>query len=86
MPDSAFDVISTIHVIHDIAPFDRRDVVKALSRSLQVGGLFFIREPIKEYHGMPPEEIQSLLAAAGLKEISSRQTKSEYMGKYQKTV
>ena len=85
IPDSSFDVISTMHVIHDIAPADRQDVAKALSRSLRAGGSFFIREPIKESHGMPPEEIRSLLAAAGLRETSSRQTKSEYMGKYQKT-
>ena len=85
IPDSSFDVISTMHVVHDIAPAERQDVVKALSRSLRAGGFFFIREPIKESHGMSPEEIRSLLSAADLEEMGSKQTKSEYMGKYRKT-
>jgi len=80
IPDSSFDVISTIHVIHDITPAERQDIVKALSQKLKAGGLFFIREPVKKSHGMPVEEIRALLSDAGLNEI-----KSEYMGKYQKS-
>lgn len=83
--DSSFDVISAIHVIHDIAPQERQDIVKALSRKLKEGGLLFIREPTKKSHGMPVEEIRALLSDAGLKEIKHKETKSEYMGKYQKS-
>ena len=36
--DSSFDVISTIHVVHDIAPTERQDIIKALSQKLKVGG------------------------------------------------
>ena len=85
IPDSSFDVISAIHVIHDIAPAERQDIVKTLSRKLKVGGLFFIREPVKKSHGMPVEEIRTLLSDAGLNEIEHKETKSEYMGKYQKS-
>ena len=35
IPDSSFDVISTIHVIHDIAPTKRQDIVKVLSQKLK---------------------------------------------------
>jgi ubiquinone/menaquinone biosynthesis C-methylase UbiE len=84
IPDSSFDVISVIHVIHDIAPADRQETVRALSRKLKVGGAFFIRERIKESHGMPVDKIRVLLADSGLKEIVHKETKSEYMGKYQK--
>ena len=83
--DSSFDVISTIHVIHDIAPAAREDVVKTLSRKLKVGGTLFIREPTRQSHGMPVKEIQALMSYAGLKEIEHKETKSEYMGKYEKT-
>jgi len=82
--DSSFDVISAIHVIHDVAPQERQDIVNALSRKLKEGGLLFIREPTKKSHGMPVEEIRALLSDAGLKEIKHKETKSEYMGKYQK--
>jgi len=83
--DSSFDVISTIHVIHDIAPAERQDIVKALSQKLKAGGLLFIREPVKKSHGMPVEEIRALLSDASLEEIKHKETKSEYMGKYQKS-
>jgi len=83
--DSSFDVISAIHVIHDVAPAERQDIVMTLSRKLKAGGLLFIREPTKKSHGMPVEEIRAILLKAGLKEIKHKETKSEYMGKYQKS-
>jgi ubiquinone/menaquinone biosynthesis C-methylase UbiE len=85
IPDSSFDVVSIFHVIHDITPADRQDIAKALSRKLKAGGLFFIKEPVKESHGMPVEELRALLRYAGLKEIEHKETKSEYTGKYQKS-
>ena len=84
IPDSSFDIISAIHVIHDIAPADRQDIVKTLSQKLKADSLLFIREPMKKSHGMPVEEMRALLSGAGLKEIEHRETKAEYMGKYQK--
>jgi ubiquinone/menaquinone biosynthesis C-methylase UbiE len=83
--DSSFDVISAIHVVHDIALAERQDIVKTLSQKLKAGGLFFIREPVKKSHGMPFEEIRTLLSGAGLNEIEHKETKSEYIGKYQKS-
>ena len=85
IPDSSFDVISAIHVVHDITPAERQDIVKTLSQKLKAGGLFFIRELVKKSHGMPVEEIGALLSDAGLNEIEHKETKSEYMGKYQKS-
>jgi len=84
IPDSSFDIISGIHVVHDMTPEDRQDIVKTLSLKLQAGGLLLIREPVKA-HGMPVEEIQTLLPDAGLKEIEHKETKSEYTGIYQKS-
>jgi len=83
IPDSSYDVISTMHVIHDIAPAERQDIIRTLSRKLKAGGLFFIKEPVKKSHGMPVEEIRALLAGAGLQEVEYKETKSEYTGKYQ---
>jgi len=86
VPDSSFDVISTIHTIHDIEPAERQDTVNALSRKLKKGGTLFIREPIKKSHGMPVEEIRTLLSNAGLKEAEHKENKSEYTGKFEKPV
>ena len=84
IPDSTFDVISVIHVIHDIPPVERRDTVKALSRKLKAGGAIFVREPTKKSHGMPVEEILTLFSEAGLQETERKETKSEYTGRFQK--
>jgi ubiquinone/menaquinone biosynthesis C-methylase UbiE len=84
IPDSTFDVISTIHVIHDIHPKDRQSTVGALTRKLKPGGILFIKERIEKSHGMPVEEIRSSFFSAGLKEIEHKETKSEYLGKYLK--
>jgi ubiquinone/menaquinone biosynthesis C-methylase UbiE len=84
IPDFVFDVISVFHVIHDILPAGRQDVVKALSRKLKAGGTLFVREPTKKSHGMPVEEIVALFSKAGLKETDRKETKSEYAGRFQK--
>jgi ubiquinone/menaquinone biosynthesis C-methylase UbiE len=81
----SFDVISIIHVIHDIPPEDRQATVLALARVLEAGGRVWVREPIKKSHGMAASEIRRLFAAAGLAETEYKETKSEYIGRYQKT-
>ncbi|GAH65067.1 unnamed protein product, partial [marine sediment metagenome] len=78
MTQYSFDVISIFHVLHDIAPQDRQGTVNTLSRLLNANGTIFIREPIKESHGMPVVEIRTLFSNAGLKEIEHMETKSEY--------
>jgi ubiquinone/menaquinone biosynthesis C-methylase UbiE len=85
IPENTCDVISIFHVIHDIAPVERQDITNTLSQKLKANGTIFIREPIKESHGMPVTEIRTLLSDAGLKEIEHKVTKSDYMGKYQKS-
>jgi ubiquinone/menaquinone biosynthesis C-methylase UbiE len=80
----SFDVISIIHVLHDIPPAERQTTVKALSRVLEAGGRVFVREPTKKSHGMAIAEIRQLFAVAGLAETECKETKSEYMGRYEK--
>jgi len=81
--NASFDVISVMHVIHDIPPADRQDTVNILVPKLKKDGTIFIREPIKKSHGMAVSEIQSLLTTAGLVEVEQTTSKSEYRGKFQ---
>lgn len=85
IPDSSFDVVTIIHVIHDISPKEREDVIKVLGRKIRAGGRLFIRERIAKSHGIPVGELRTLLREAGLKEIEYEQSKSQYIGKYYKT-
>jgi ubiquinone/menaquinone biosynthesis C-methylase UbiE len=78
--DNSFDVISIIHVIHDIHPEERQSIIDNLARLLDKNGKIFIREPIKESHGIPVSEILTLLKNSGLSEIHSEVAKSEYKG------
>ena len=84
IPNSSFDVITIIHVIHDIEPSERQSTITALGKSLKKGGVIFIREPIRKSHGMPVKEIRSLLSSAGLREAEHEIRKSEYIGKFAK--
>jgi SAM-dependent methyltransferase len=80
IPESSFDVISIIHVVHDIAPTQRQSVTDRLASLLDRHGKLFIREPIKESHGMPVAEIVTLLTNSGLSETQANVSKSEYRG------
>ncbi|HEY55476.1 MAG TPA: class I SAM-dependent methyltransferase [Dehalococcoidia bacterium] len=81
---ASFDVVSIFHVLHDIPPAERQATVQALSQVLKAGGRVFVREPTRKSHGMAVGEIRRLFAAAGLSETEYRETKSEYMGRYEK--
>ena len=85
IPNHSLDVISIFHVIHDIAPQDRQDIVNALSRLLKANGTIFIRERIKESHGMPIAEIRTLFSNVGLSEVRHTENKSEYSGVFNAT-
>jgi SAM-dependent methyltransferase len=81
---SSFDVITIFHVIHDIVPDIRQETAGRLSGLLKPEGRLFIKEPVRESHGMPAEEIRTLFTIAGLFEFHFAETGSEYSGEYRK--
>ena len=83
-PVSSFDVISMHHVLHDVLPEIRRETVDTLVSLLKPDGRLFMREPVKQSHGMPTDEIRTLMQNADLKEIQHKETKSIYTGIYNK--
>lgn len=85
VPDGVYDIITTIRVLHDIAPDERGSIVEALVRKLKTGGVLFISDRIEPSHGMPVSEIRALLTAAGLEEMEHVASKLEYRGKFHKT-
>lgn len=75
-----FDVISVHITLHDIDKELRQGVIHALSSILKNDGKLFIREPIKEGHGMPADEIRELMRNAGLHEIRFSEGKLAFVG------
>jgi len=71
LKSGSFDMVAVHFVLHDVPGTDRKPLVMELARLLVPGGLLIIREPTRLGHGMPPQEIQSLMRSSGLKEVSS---------------
>ncbi|MEI7826356.1 MAG: class I SAM-dependent methyltransferase [Euryarchaeota archaeon] len=67
--DESFDVVLIHFVLHEIELSLRQEKVNALARTLKSDGAMFVREPISEQHGMPPEEVRTLVSSTGLLEV-----------------
>ena len=66
--------------LHDVDSSLRQETVNALAHLLKDTGSLFIREPTGERHGMPANEIRSLMASAGLRETGHEISKSLFVG------
>lgn len=64
-PES-FNLVTFIHVLHNIAPEERQSTMDALSRLLAPGGRLCLMEPVSQSHGIPEEEICSVAGNSGL--------------------
>jgi ubiquinone/menaquinone biosynthesis C-methylase UbiE len=78
-----FDVISIVHVLHDIDADERASYVGRLANLLKSGGRIWILEPTRESHGMRVEEIRTLMLNVGLEETSHAVRKNDYRGVFQ---
>ena len=78
--DNAYDVVVVHFVLHHVDRKERQEKVGVLSRKLKAGGRLFVREPTREGHGTPVDEIRQLMSTAGLCERESRMTRSLLIG------
>ena len=84
LPRRSFDLISIVHVIHDIPRARRSATVQALGALLKPGGRVWIWEPTRPSHGMPAEEIRGLMDEAGLGEVSVQIEGNAFKGVFEK--
>ena len=84
LPNGSFDVIVVSYVLHDIPAKERKEIVKSLASKLKPTGFIHLREPTKERHGMPVDEIRSLMKKAGLKESSPIKGMKEFEARFTK--
>ncbi len=64
-----FDLVVFVHVLHDVEPECRLETLESLVRLLKPKGRMCFIEPVSVSHGMPIEEIQSLLDSVGMVDI-----------------
>ncbi|HMK45745.1 MAG TPA: class I SAM-dependent methyltransferase [Methanocella sp.] len=69
--DESYDGAFVHFMLHDIPASQRSEKIGILVSKLKRGGRVYLREPTREKHGMPAEEIRAILGRHGLKEISS---------------
>jgi ubiquinone/menaquinone biosynthesis C-methylase UbiE len=82
LQDGSFDVIVVSYVLHDIPKQERAEIVKSLTKKLRPDGYLQLREPTGKHHGMPVEEIRSLMRMAGLRETYSKQVRKQFRARY----
>ena len=78
--DRAYDVVVIHFVLHHVDKPVRQEKVDALARKLKDRGTLFIREPTREGHGTPVNEIKGLMLAAGLCDRGGHISRSLTMG------
>ena len=69
-------------MLHDIPKEERQGNLITLSGLLRSGGKLFVKEPVKESHGIPPEEIRGLCSATGFTETEAKVKGKVYEGEF----
>jgi ubiquinone/menaquinone biosynthesis C-methylase UbiE len=80
LQEGKLDVVVIHFVLHDVEARMRPRRVRQLAKALCVGGRIVIREPTAKSHGMPAEEIRTLMAESGLKEVQGKEAKPFLIG------
>jgi ubiquinone/menaquinone biosynthesis C-methylase UbiE len=75
-----FDAALFHYVLHDIAAADRPSTLARIEELLKPDGRLFVREPMKEKHGMKPDEIRTLAVSVGLREEQAREKRAFLLG------
>src|SRR3989344_5633760 len=68
-----FDIAVLHYILHDIPKEKRADAVKVLGRGLKNKSKIYIREPIRENHGIPSEETKILMEQENFLESASKE-------------
>jgi ubiquinone/menaquinone biosynthesis C-methylase UbiE len=78
--DGEYDAINVHFVLHDVVKENRAQLVDEMYRLLRPGGKVYLREPLKESHGMPSAEINELFMNAGFYPVYEDEKKVRFRG------
>ncbi|HPR31430.1 MAG TPA: class I SAM-dependent methyltransferase [Prolixibacteraceae bacterium] len=80
MDTEVFDAINVHFVLHDVPAENRSSLVDEMYSLLRPGGKVFLREPLRESHGMGMNEINLLFAQAGFYRMYEREKRIRFYG------
>lgn len=75
-----FDAINVHFVLHDVEKENRVKLISEMYDLLKPGAKIFLREPLKESHGIPSNEIKKLFLDAGFYPLYEEEKKVRIMG------
>lgn len=84
LKSNSFDVIYIFYVLHHVDKEMRSNIVCEFYKILKTDGRLFIKEPQREYDGMPVAEIQELMADSGFYEVFAKEEKGTFRAEYRK--
>ncbi len=73
--EKSFDTVIIHYMYHDIPAKERKSVLEKINKVMKDGGKIFIREPIKETHGISTTEVRKLMKSCGFVEIKGEMEK-----------
>ncbi|MDP4275580.1 MAG: class I SAM-dependent methyltransferase [Bacteroidota bacterium] len=83
---NSFDIIYIFYTLHDVSPDLRNGIVREFYKILKEGGKIYIKEPKRQYDGMPVAEIVDLMVDHSFVEEYSLEKKGTYTAVYRKDV
>lgn len=84
LKSNSFDVIYIFYVLHDVEKEYRSGILNEMFRLLKEDGRICIKEPQREYDGMPVAEIKELMTDSGFYEVCAKEEKGTYRAEYSK--
>jgi ubiquinone/menaquinone biosynthesis C-methylase UbiE len=79
-PAGEYDAVNVHYVLHDVPEENREELIAEMYELLRPGGKIFLREPVKESHGIPANETDRLFEMAGFIKTNGQERKMRFMG------
>jgi len=80
LENGSYDAINVHFVLHDVLEENRAQLVSEMHQLLRARGKVYLREPLKESHGIPAAEINKLFMDAGFFPLYEEEKKVRFRG------
>lgn len=77
---ASYDAINIHYVLHDVPKANRIKMINEMYSLLRPGGKVYLREPLKDSHGIPSEEVAKLFFDAGFYQMYQNESKIRIIG------